>query len=462
MLSITLIRTYLCCIPHKLVRIYVYLLDMHRNELSYLKQWAQSKDRKPLIIRGARQTGKTWLMKELGRTVYEKFVYVNFESNATLKTMFSADFNMQRIKLTLEIETRVTIDPHNTLIIFDEIQEAPGALTSLKYFQENAPEYHVIAAGSLLGVALTQHTSFPVGKVDFLDLYPLTLLEFLSAVNEQPLVDLLKKQDWPLITQYKARYIERLKQYYFIGGMPEAVYAFSQHTNFEEVRAIQRRILIAYEQDFSKHAPVQIVPRIRMLWNSIPSQLAKENRKFIYGLVRQGARAKEYELAMSWLMNCGLIHKVNNVTKPALPLKAYEDMNAFKLYLVDVGLLSAMVELDARTLLTGNDLFEEFKGSLTEQYVLQQIITLKGISTYYWSPENVRSEVEFLLQIKGKVVPLEVKASENLHAKSLRVYYQKYEPEVAIRSSLSDYRKEEWMTNWPLYAISELASQPAR
>lgn len=431
---------------------------MIRNELAHLKDWAQSKDRKPLIIRGARQTGKTWLMKELGRTEYNKVAYINLESSATLKYLVTGNFDIQRIILALEIETKITIEAGNTLIIFDEIQEAPGALTSLKYFQENAPEYHVIAAGSLLGVALNQHTSFPVGKVDFLDLYPLTFVEFLEALNEQPLVDLLKKQDWPLITQFKDRYIERLKQYYYIGGMPEAVYAFSQHTNFEEVRTIQRRILIAYEQDFSKHAPIQIVPRIRMLWNSIPAQLAKENRKFIYGLVRQGARAKDYELAMSWLIDCGLIHKVNNVTKPSIPLKAYEDMGAFKLYLVDVGLLSAMTDLDVQSLLTGNDLFEEFKGALTEQYVLQQLITLRGVSTYYWAPENARAEVDFLLQIKGKVIPLEVKAAENLHAKSLRVYHQKYEPEVALRTSLSDYRREEWMTNWPLYAISELAS----
>jgi len=429
---------------------------MKRNELAYLKQWVQSDNRKPLIIRGARQTGKTWLMKELGKREYKKVAYINFESNAALKNMFTENFNIQRIILILEIETKIKINAENTLIIFDEIQEAPGALTSLKYFQENAPEYHVIAAGSLLGVALSQNGSFPVGKVDFLDLYPLTFVEFLEALNELPLVDLLKKRDWSLITQFKSRYIERLKQYYYIGGMPEVVYSFSQHTNFEEVRNIQRRILIAYEQDFSKHAPIQIVPRIRMLWNSIPAQLAKDNRKFIYGLIRQGARAKDYELAMSWLIDCGLIHKVNNVTKPSMPLKAYEDMGAFKLYLIDVGLLSAMADLDVRSLLTGNDLFEEFKGALTEQYVLQQLVALKGVSTYYWSPENARAEVDFILQTKGKIIPLEVKAAENLHAKSLRVYYQRYEPEIALRASLSDYRKEKWMTNWPLYAISEL------
>jgi predicted AAA+ superfamily ATPase len=430
---------------------------MERNELDKLLKWKKSNSRKPLIIRGARQTGKTWLMKEFGRSGYQKVAYVNFESNSTLKNLFTGDFDIRRILTAIQIETGITVDAGNTLIILDEIQEAPGAITSLKYFQENAPEYHVIAAGSLLGVALSQPTSFPVGKVEFLDLYPLSFIEFLEALNEKALVELLTSRDWPLITNFKNRYIERLKQYYYVGGMPEAVFSFSQHTNFDKVREIQKAILTAYEQDFSKHAPIEIVPRIRMLWNSIPAQLAKENRKFIYGIIRQGARAKDYELAMSWLIDCGLIHKINNVTKPAIPLKAYEDFGVFKLFLVDVGLLSAMTDLDVRSLLEGNALFEEFKGALTEQYVLQQLVVSKENSVYYWSAGNSRGEIDFLLQIKGRVIPLEVKAAENLHAKSLRVYYQKYQPESAIRTSLSDYRKEEWMTNVPLYAISTLS-----
>jgi predicted AAA+ superfamily ATPase len=429
---------------------------MKRDELSYLSKWKESDGRKPLLIRGARQTGKTWLMKEFGRIAYQKIAYVNLESNPTLKNVFAENFDIHRILLAIQIETGITVDAANTLLILDEIQEAPGALTSLKYFQENTPEYHVIAAGSLLGVALSGHTSFPVGKVEFLDLYPLSFTEFLEALNEKPLVDLLRSRDWQLISNFKNRYIERLKQYYYVGGMPEAVSAFAQRTDFDEVRQIQKRILIAYEQDFSKHAPLEIVSRIRMLWNSIPSQLAKENRKFIYGLIRQGARAKDYELSMSWLIDCGLIHKINNVTKPAIPLKAYEDFGAFKLFLVDIGLLAAMAELDVKTLLEGNELFEEFKGALTEQYVLQQLIVAKDTGVYYWSPENARAEVDFLLQIKGQIIPLEVKAAENLHAKSLRVYYQKYQPESAIRTSLSDYRKEKWMTNLPLYAISAI------
>jgi predicted AAA+ superfamily ATPase len=427
---------------------------MKRDELSHLSKWKDSAGRKPLIIRGARQTGKTWLMREFGRTSYQKIAYVNFESNPSLKNLFAENFDIRRILLAIQIETGVVVDAGNTLVILDEIQEAPGALTSLKYFQENAPEYHIISAGSLLGVALGGHTSFPVGKVEFLDLYPLSFTEFLEALNEKPLVDLLTSRDWRLITNFKARYIDRLKQYYYIGGMPEAVSAFAQRADFDEVRQIQKRILIAYEQDFSKHAPFEIVPRIRMLWNSIPAQLAKENRKFIYGLIRHGARAKDYELAMSWLIDCGLIHKITNVTKPAIPLKAYEDFGAFKLFLVDIGLLAAMTDLDAKTLLEGNNLFEEFKGALTEQYVLQQLIVSKETSIYYWSPENARAEVDFLLQIKGKIIPVEVKAAENLHAKSLRVYFEKYHPESAVRTSLSDFRKEEWMTNLPLYAIS--------
>ena len=433
---------------------------MKRTELEHLKSWKGSNTRKPLIIRGARQTGKTWLMKEFGRTEYKEVAYINLESNTTLKNLFTLDFDIKRIILAIQIETSITIEPGNTLLILDEIQEAPGALTSLKYFQENAPEYHVIAAGSLLGVALNRSTSFPVGKVEFLDLYPLSFTEFLEALNERPLVDLLKSNDWPLITGFKERYIERLKQYYYIGGMPEAVLSFSRNTNFADVREIQKRILIAYEQDFSKHAPIEIVPRIRMLWNSIPAQLAKENRKFIYGVIRQGARAKDFELAMSWLIDSGLIHKVNNVTKPAIPLKAYEDFGAFKLFLVDVGLLSAMTDLDIRSLLAGNDMFEEFKGALTEQFVLQQLLNLKEVGIYYWSPENARAEIDFLLQINGKIVPLEVKAAENLRARSLRVYYQKYEPETSLRTSLSDYRKEDWMINMPLYTIGTIPLLP--
>lgn len=431
---------------------------MKRSSLDELIRWKHQVKRKPLIIRGARQVGKTWLLKAFGAQEYENCAYINFESNATLKGLFQADFDINRIIKAIQIESGQPVSPGKTLIILDEIQESPGGLTSLKYFQENAPEYHVVSAGSLLGVALSGSSSFPVGKVDFLDMHPLSFLEFMEALGESPLLELLKNLDWPLITTFKNRFTERLKQYYFVGGMPEAVQAFSERADYNEVRQIQKNILSAYEQDFSKHAPHEVVPRIRMLWNSIPAQLAKENRKFIYGLIKHGARARDFELAMAWLVDSGLIHKVHNVSKPAIPLKAYVNLSAFKLYFVDVGLLSALSGLDIKSLLSGNLIFEEFKGALTEQYVLQQFVVQKNIETYYWSAENMRAEIDFIVQRSGKIVPIEVKAAENLQAKSLRVYREKFKPDMAIRASMSDYRKESWMINWPLYALPSLVS----
>ena len=315
---------------------------MRRSKLTELIAWKNSASRKPLIIRGARQVGKTWLMKEFGNTQYTQTVYLNFEKNKRLKTLFTDDFDIRRIIVALQAETGLTIQIEKTLLIFDEIQEVPEAITALKYFYEDAPGYHIISAGSLLGVALHSHTSFPVGKVLFMDLFPLTFLEFLEAIGETALIDLLNRADWKLITAYKSRYIERLRQYYYVGGMPEAVLKFSENSSFKEVRDIHRQILDAYEHDFSKHAPRDIVPRIRMMWNSIPAQLAKENRKFIYGIIKTGARAKDYELALSWLIDCGLVHKICRVSKPGFPLKAYEDRSSFKLFLTDIGLLAAM------------------------------------------------------------------------------------------------------------------------
>jgi len=423
-----------------------------------LKKWKDKKNRKPLIIRGARQVGKTWLMKEFGKNEYKQTAYINFESSRFLKTLFIENFDTRRIILALQIETGVQINPENTLIIFDEIQEAEGAITSLKYFYENAPQYHIIAAGSLLGVAMHKKTSFPVGKVEFLELYPLSFFEFLSAMGQKSLLGLLDNADWQLIKSFKGKFVQYLRQYYYTGGMPEAILSFRDNNNFQEVRNIQKQILSAYEQDFSKHAPNEIVPRIRMLWNSIPAQLSKENRKFIYKVVRPGARAKDYELALSWLIDCGLVHKVTRVSKPGIPLKAYEDSSAFKLFLVDVGLLAAMGDIDAKTLINGNLIFEEFKGALTEQYVMQQLITIPEIAIHYWSSERSSSEIDFLVQYSGKIIPIEVKAEENLQAKSLKVFRQKYSPGISVRTSMSDYRKETWLTNIPLYAIGELIS----
>ena len=432
---------------------------MYRTAIKALYEWKSKSTRKPLIIRGARQVGKTWLMKEFGKTAFEQTVYIGFDNNRRMKELFSADLDVTRLITGIELYAGHKIDPVNTLIIFDEVQEVPAALTSLKYFNENAPEYQIICAGSLLGVALHQGTSFPVGKVEFLDLYPLSFAEFMQAMGKEQFVSLLEQGDFAMATTFKQEYIDLLKHYYYVGGMPEAVLSFSTNRDFNEVREIQRRILVAYEQDFSKHAPNEVVPRIRMLWNSIPAQLTKENKKFIYGLIKEGARAREYEYAMMWLTDCGLVHKVHRATAPHLPLKAYEDLKAFKLFFVDVGLLSCMTRLRQDVLLDGNALFAEFKGALTEQYVLQQLKTMQGIETYYWTNERNTSEIDFLLDVGNAVVPLEVKAEVNLQSKSLKAFVDKYRPSLSIRSSMSDYKREDWLLNLPLYGIGCIASQ---
>ncbi len=429
---------------------------MFRQAINDLDVWKNSKNRKPLLIRGARQVGKTWLMREFGRTHYDQVAYINFDSNARMQRLFEGDFNIERIISGLQIEAGVPIDAHKTLIIFDEIQETPKALSSLKYFYENAPEYQIIAAGSLLGVALHRGTSFPVGKVDFLDLYPLNFAEFLQALEKTELLKLLEKKDWPLITAFKDQYIDLLKRYYFVGGMPEAVASFINGQDFSDARNIQKKILLAYDQDFSKHVPPALVPKLRMLWNSIPAQLSKENRKFVYGLVRHGARAREYELALAWLCDYGVATRVYRAAKPSLPLKAYEDMSSFKLFQIDVGLLGAQSGLDIQTILGGSDIFEEFKGALTEQYVFGELRNKKDLFVYYWSADQGSAEVDFMIQHHGKVIPVEVKAAENLQAKSLKAFRQKYEPEISIRTSMSDHRKDGWLTNIPLYALGTI------
>lgn len=430
---------------------------MYRFAIENLYKWKESKYRKPLIIEGARQVGKTWLMKEFGKKAYRDMVYIDFDANSRMAELFAADMNPKRIILGLELYAGKKIDPDHTLLIFDEVQEVPRALSSLKYFYEDAPQYHIVCAGSLLGIALHSGTSFPVGKVDFLKLYPLSYKEFLMATGNERFAELLSERDYGMITTFKQTYIDALKHYYFVGGMPEAVLRFSENQDFNEVREVQRRILDAYEQDFSKHAPKEIVPKIRMLWNSIPSQLAKENKKFIYGLVREGGRAKDYEIAIMWLTDCGLVHKVSRVNAPNLPLKAYEDLKAFKLFIVDVGLLGCMTGLRQRTLLDGNELFIEFKGALTEQYVLQQLKTVDGLQVYYYTNERGSCEIDFLIDDGEKVVPVEVKAEVNLKAKSLRTYHDKYDPEFSVRTSMADYKEEEWLINLPLYAVAEIS-----
>ncbi len=425
---------------------------MQRTILDKLTQWKSKSNRKPLIIQGARQVGKTWAMKHFGEQTFEQVAYINFDNNPRMKALFAGDYDINRLMLGLKIESGVDIQADNTLIIFDEIQEVPQALTSLKYFYENAPQFYIVAAGSLLGVSLHHQVSFPVGKVDFLPLYPMTFQEFLLALGKKDWVQLLEMQDWNLITAMKTSYIDLLRQYYFVGGMPEAINVFVETQNLDEVRQVQSNLLMAYEQDFSKHiSDGQTVQRVRSIWHSIPEQLAKENKKFMYSQMQKGARSRDYEIALQWLKDSGLVYAVARVKKPHLPLSAYQD-SAFKLYGLDVGLLAAQSYLDASTLLEGNRIFTEFKGALTEQYVLQQLVASQENTVYYWATEKGTAEVDFVLQRKQEVIPIEVKAEENLKAKSLKVYVDQYQPEQAIRLSMADYREQDWLVNVPLYS----------
>ena len=426
---------------------------MYRESIASLKKWKEDKFRKPLIVRGARQVGKTWLLQEFGRTSYAKFIYVNFEETSSLQTIFTSDFDIERIITVLQIHAQMTITAEDTLIVLDEIQSAERGVTSLKYFCEKAPQYHVIAAGSLLGMGLHSQVSFPVGKVDFLDLRPLSFSEFLLSQNEKALVDALKAKNWSVVSMFTEKLKEYLRYYFYVGGMPEVVDAFAKTRDWQLVRRIQNRILNSYEGDFSKHAPNETVPRIRMVWQSIPSQLAKENKKFVYGVIREGARAKDFELAIQWLTDCGLLLKSHRVSKPGIPLAAYQDTSVFKLFLHDVGLLGAMAGLNVRTIIEGDEIFTEFKGALTEQYVMQQLRLNSERYIGYWTNDRSTSEVDFVIQEEGEVFPIEVKSGENLKAKSFRLFCEKYKPSKAIRTSLSDYKEESWMENVPLYAI---------
>ena len=433
------------------------MITIKRFAMQKLLDWKNDPGRLPLIIRGARQVGKTWLMKEFGKDCFEKCAYINFDRNRRMEQLFSGDFSVDRILTGLAIESGVEIEPENTLIILDEIQEVPPALQSLKYFcEDERRRYYIIAAGSLLGIAMHQGTSFPVGKVDSMELYPLSFPEFLEATGNAALLKLLREKDFGMAAAFKDKYTDLLKLYYYVGGMPAAVKAYAEGGSLQNVRRIQQRLISDYEQDFSKHAPSAVVPRIQMVWDGIPSQLAKENKKFIYSVLREGARAKDFELAIQWLLDCGLCHKVGRVTKGGLPLKAYQDLPAFKLYLLDVGLLAAMTDLDARTLLQANAIFTEFKGALTEQYVCQQLCAALDAKPYYWSAESSSGEVDFVLQHNGQVIPLEVKAEENLNAKSLKSFVNTYHLAYGVRTSMSDYREQEKLLNLPLYAISQL------
>lgn len=428
---------------------------MKREAIKELYEWKGRKDRKPLILRGARQVGKTWLMKEFAADAYGKYAYINFEDNEIIKQIFQKDFDIERILLALQLATDVVIDT-DTLIIFDELQEAPRGLTALKYFQEKAPQYHIMAAGSLLGIAMHEGDSFPVGKVDFMDLYPLSFFEFLDALGQEKLKKLLKSKDWELISAFQSKLQENLRLYYYIGGMPEVVSSFITDKDLMKVRRLQQNILDAYDRDFSKHAPISEVPRIRMVWKSVAAQLSKENRKFIYGQLKEGARAKDFEFAIEWLRDAGLVYKVNRAKKGQMPLSAYEDFSAFKLFMLDTGLMCAMSNLPAQALLDGNALFSDYKGALTEQYVLQQLEAIKELSIYYWSSDNSRGEIDFLLQYGTDIIPVEVKAEENLQSKSLRAFVERNPGLHGVRLSMSDYREQDWLTNYPLYSIQSL------
>lgn len=424
---------------------------MEREAIGQLYEWKARPNRKPLIIRGARQVGKTWLMLEFAKKAYEKWIYVNFEDEEMLKHVFELDFDVPRILNVLSLRFHTEID-EQTLLIFDEIQAAPRGITSLKYFCEKAPEYHVITAGSLLGISMHGGDSFPVGKVDFLSLMPMSFPEFLRAAGQERLAKLLAECKWDSIVYVKDRIIQLLRTYYYVGGMPEAVKAYCDGLGYEEVRHIQSNILMTYENDFSKHAPANEVPRIRMVWHSVTSQLAKENRKFIYGVLRQGARAKEFEIAVEWLQDAGLVYRVNRTKSGEMPLSAFEDFGIFKLFMLDVGLMCAINRLSSDSILLGNDIFSTYRGAMTEQYVCQQLTGAVDF-IYYWSADNSRGEIDFLIQTGGRIVPIEVKAEENLKSKSLSAFVARYPSLHAVRLSMSDYREQEWMTNVPLYAV---------
>lgn len=426
---------------------------MKRKLLENLVEWKNRKAHKPLILEGARQVGKTWLMQEFGNTQYKKVAYINFDRNLKMRETFETDLDTKRLITAIGLDAEFKITPEDTLIIFDEIQECPRAITSLKYFNEDAPEYDIIAAGRLLGVAHHTGTGFPVGKVEFLRLYPLSFTEFLDAMGKEQYVELIEKQDFEMIKIFSNKFEDLLKQYCYIGGMPEVVQNFVNNGDFNQVRTIQKRILSAYERDFSKHIPANTVEKARMLWNSIPTQLAKENKKFIYNAIKKGARAKEFETALTWLRNNGLIYQVHKITKPGLPIGAYADLDAFKLFVLDVGLLGALSGLEAKTILGKYEIFQEFKGAIAEQYVLQQFKTIDDMPIYYWTNETSRSEVDFVIQRESKVIPVEVKAATNLKARSLKIYMEQFKPELAIRTSLADYKKTENLVDIPLYAI---------
>lgn len=426
---------------------------MDRYLMAELIDWKNSPRRKPAIINGARQVGKTWLLKEFGKHHFDNIAYVNFDNNEAMNQLFEEGYDIARLLTGIQAETNERIIAGKTLIIFDEIQECPKALTSLKYFQENASEQMIAAAGSLLGLSVHQGTGYPVGKVTTLDLYPLCFREFLDATSNQLLRELIDANDISAMTTFSSKFIPLLRQYYFTGGMPEAVEAFVESGVLEDARQVQNQILSDYRRDISKHLSATETEYTLAAWDSIPAHLGRENKKFIFGNIKEGARGRDYRAALTWLVEAGLVYRVRRVSKPGIPLAAYADDSAFKLFVLDVGLLGAMADLDSGSVVSGNQVFAEFKGALTEQYVCQQLISDCGVQPFYWSAENSRGEIDFLVQDKGQIYPIEVKAEENLRSKSLRAFSEKYQATYPRRFSLSGFRDESWMRNIPLYAI---------
>ena len=425
---------------------------MRRLVYNELRKWKNAVDRKPLIVDGARQVGKTWILKEFGHNEFKNVVYINCDKTKEMKSLFF-DFDTARLLRAFGSIVEENIIPGETLIILDEIQEAPLGITALKYFCEDAPQYHIIAAGSLLGISLHGGSGFPVGKVDRLNMYPMTFSEFLEALGKKHLLNLLQSRKWVEISSLAPTFIELLRQYYFVGGMPEAVASYISDNDLLKVRAIQKRIIEDYEEDFSKHIPPELLPKVRMVWNSIPSQLAKENKKFIYGALKKGARAGQFENAIEWLLDAGLIYKVHRTKKIERPLEFYEDFDAFKLFLCDLGLLGAKADVTSREVLLGADFFSEYKGAFTEQYVAQELIA-NGETPYYYSKENSTLEIDFIIQ-KEELYPIEAKAEENVKSKSLRTVFDLNPKLKPCRFSMMNYRQQDWMTNVPLYAASE-------
>ncbi len=443
---------FMCCFCYFCIQKNVI---MKRQVYEKLKFWKNKSDenRKPLVLRGARQVGKTWLLEEFGKNEFESVAYINFEEQLQLANLFDADFDTERILRSIGIASGVKLVAGKTLVILDEVQSVKRGLLSLKYLYKNAPQYHIAAAGSLLGISIRDKESFPVGKVEFADVYPLSFEEFLMAMGKDALLENLQSMDWELITAFKEQYIDLLRQYYYVGGMPEVVNNYIEYRDFAQVRAIQRNLLQSFDADFSKHPPLGLIPRLKMVWNNIPSQLAKENNKFVYSALRKGARAKDFELAIEWLKEAGVIYKIGRINNPILPLDGFAEIDVFKLFVLDVGLLGAMSGLDVKTLIDGNEIFTQYKGALTEQYVLQQLLCCDDIIVRYWSAESGVAEVDFVVQLEGRVIPLEVKAEENLKAKSLKSYISKYSPPKALRISMSSFRIEKNLTNLPLYAM---------